>query len=193
MTKGKDSRLEAIHHPPAASPTPGAPDASTQDAKDLKMHVSSDPNLTRLFMLIQHDHEWALVDPDIPVLPKLKPRIVNVLEYLAAEFLTVPGPEDMGHGETYDRQNVAMEDLESLLNELFAGHAALGDTHFEGMYPCPEIVERLQAALKGGIFEDWNAWTKSPQALATSVVLQVVRRAMELKTERRAVVSSFDK
>lgn len=68
------------------------------------MCLVSDPNLIRLFYAIEHDHDSALHDPDIPLLPRLTPRMVNVLEHLAAEFLTVPGPEDLQLGETYDRQ-----------------------------------------------------------------------------------------
>ena len=63
---------------------------------------------------------------------------------------------------------------------------------FDGIFPREPDMERLREALAGGIFADEHAWTRGPRELAVTVVLQVVRRAMELKTGRRAVVTSFD-
>jgi len=186
MTKYIDPRLKAIPHTWAASSTPRAHEVARPHItkKELIMNTEIHLGLGRLNLAIRHDPMWALSDPDIPALPRLRPRMVNALENVAYEIAFVVGLEDD------DTFNIALDFLYDELEILLSGGEVCGDDR--EFFPSDEGFNRLQEAVEAGVFEDESAWSRGPRELALCMFLQVIRRAMEIKTGRRAVVTSFD-
>ena len=151
-----------------------------------------DPNLSRKLSAFEYDNSLALADPGIPVLPRLKDSMIQLMEYLATELSTKPGPGEMERREPWgDDLSRALVDLNDLLVTLLTGGEV--QSHHFGMFPSEDDdVRWVCRVIREGIFEDPDAWTKSPSDLAFCIQLQVMRRAMELKTGRTAVVTEFD-
>ena len=55
--------------------------------------------LTRFFYAVAYYPEWALDDPEFPVLQSLRPLMTNALEHLAYEYPQGNGLVDHGDGE----------------------------------------------------------------------------------------------
>ena len=140
---------------------------------------------TRFFYAVAYHPEWALDDPEFPVLQSLRPLMTNALEHLAYEYPQGNGLADFGDGELWESRRETMSYFLGVLLALLSG-SDVPEGPFPGIFPREPDVERLREALDSGVFEDEDAGTLDRRELAFGIVLHVVRRAMELKTGRRA-------
>jgi hypothetical protein len=147
-----------------------------------------DPDLHNLFVAIAKNLEAALEDPRIPILPELKEEAVDEFEFLAAKLTEDWGPEDTPNW----RHHVETEiyDLVDLLGCILDGRGPY-DFH-DGYFPFEENLSRVVEVFERGIFIDPGACTKTPVDLAKAITLQIVRRSMEIRTGRQAVVTGYD-